>query len=362
MRSSHLSATQSSSWSAAASAQITHSFVSGKPCACPFCSWSLGQSASASSSRLLATGSVGRRLRTVCSGTQTLPQISFDDWWEVDPLLETRAMVFRTYRQTKPCFAAWGGVVAQVARSRQIMKKFFQQLRHDSAALAFSRWSAFVANQQIDKQKENMVYKRFKMFSQVQCLQLWRQAAATQAATRLRVKTIGFRIMNAGLNICFLTWAANVYICVKQRHITKRFVSLMTTGAMAECFDEWAALSIESIEKRKAESIMRSPPFWKPPRPQHMYNVTLWAMSQNTVCLTCLLCGSLTSSDDVHTTPTAGQSQLEFSIGSFTHLGKRTSSTGTFNTDHAPRRAAGAAGASARGVRGQSVLRSRRRR
>lgn len=362
MRSSHLGATQSSSWSAAASAQVTHSFVSGKPCACPFCSWSLGQSASASSSRLLATGTVTRRRRTVCSGTQTLPQTSFDDWWEVDPQLETRAMVFRTYRQTKPFFAAWRGVVAQVARSRQIMKKFFQQLRRDSVALAFSRWSAFVANEQIDKQKENMVYKRFKMFNQLQCLQLWRQAAATLAATRLRVKTIAFRIMNAGLNMCFLTWAANVYVLVKQRLITKRFVGLMTTGAMAECFAEWSALSIESVEKRKAESIMRLPPFWKPPRPQHMYNVTLWAMTQHTVCLTCRLSGSLTSSDDVHTPPAAGQSQLEFSIGSFTHLGKFASSTGTFTTDHTCRRTAGAAGASARGVRWQSVLRLRRHR
>ena len=93
-----------------------------------------------------------RKARTVSSGMQTVTEMNFDGWWEVDPILESRAMVFRTYRQTKPFFAAWVGVVAQVGRSRDIMKKFLRQLRNDIVALFFSRWSAFTEDQKKNKQ------------------------------------------------------------------------------------------------------------------------------------------------------------------------------------------------------------------
>jgi hypothetical protein len=247
--------------------------------------------------------------------------MNFDGWWEVDPALESRAMVFRTYRQTKPFFAAWVGAVAQVGRSRDIMRKFLQQLRNDSLGLAFAKWSAHTADQKQNKEKEDIVYKRFKFFNQLQCLKLWRKEAASQVCIRKQMRSIGFRIMNAGLNVCFLTWSFNVYVAVKQRSIMKRFVALMTKGAMDECFAAWSALTMHSVETRKMESIMRKPPFWKPPRLQYNYNLTLRLMTSCSVCLTARLYGLATSSDDANAPPSNGHAQLDFRIGTFTHLG-----------------------------------------
>jgi len=252
---------------------------------------------------------------------QTVTEMNFDDWWNVDPLLETRAMVFRTYRQTKPYFSAWVAAVVQTGRSRGIMKKFLQQLRDDSVALIFSAWSSYLTDQKANKQKEDIVYKRFKFFSQLQCLKLWHQEAASQVSVRKKMKGIGFRIMNAGLNVCFLTWAWNAYMIARQRGILNRFVNLMTKGALIACFEEWGALTSDNIEKRKQESIMRAPPYWKPPRSQYTYEVTLRLMSHQPVCLTARLYGAFTSSDDLQSPPCGGQMQLDFVVGSFTHLG-----------------------------------------
>lgn len=266
-------------------------------------------------------GGSRRKARTVSSGMQTVTEMNFDGWWEVDPILESRAMVFRTYRQTKPFFAAWVGVVAQVGRSRNIMKKFLQQLRNDVVALFFSKWSAFAEDHKKNKQKEDIVYKRFQCFSQLQCLKLWQQEAASQVRVRKQTRAIGFRLMNAGVNVCFLTWAANVYIISKQRSITKRFVALMTKGAMEEGFVAWSALTVHNVEARKTESIMRKPPFWKAPRSQYTYNVTLRLMSSQPVGLVARLYGTSTSSDDLQSPASGGQAQVQFSVHSFTHLG-----------------------------------------
>jgi hypothetical protein len=310
------SSTESGLWASAASTGThnTHVASAGKPCMCPFCAWNIG------GSKLI---SASRRPRTVSSGMQTMTQMNFDDWWEVDPQLEARAMVFRTYRQTKPFFRSWFGVVVQVGRSRAIMKKFFQQLKSDSVALSFSRWTEFVVNQKSERETEGMVYNRFKFFNQLQCLKLWRIEAAKQASTRKIVKTIGFRIMNASLNVCFLTWAFNVHLVARQREILQRFVLLMTHAALLDCFAAWSDLTTSNVEQRKQESIMRIPPYWKPPRSQHMYKVTVMLMSPQTVCVTARLYGALTSSDDVQGGPSHGQAQIDFSIACFTHLGKR---------------------------------------
>jgi hypothetical protein len=265
------------------------------------------------------------RPRTVSSGVQTVPQMNFDGWWEVDPQLEARAMVFRTYRQTKPFFAGWVSVVVRVGKSRAVMKSFFQQLQNDSVAISFSKWSAYVDIQKTERQKQDLGYKRFKFFSQLMCLKLWHEAAAAQASARKRVKAIGFRIMNAGLNVCFLTWAANVSIVVQQRGILHRFVALMTKAALADCFAEWSDVAKSTVEQRKLESIMRLPPYWKPPRPQHSYRVTLLLMSHNSVSIVARLYGANTSSDDMPSPASDGQAQLDFIISSFTHLGKRQS-------------------------------------
>ena len=301
----------------ALSSQNPHNGTSVGPCTCPFCSWSAGRSATSKLS------SSPRRPRTVSKGMQTVTEMNFDDWWNVDPQLEARAMVFRTYRQTKPYFAAWVGAVVQTGRSRAIMKNFLQQLRNDSVALTFSAWSTYVVDQKANKHKEDMVYTRFKFFNQLQCLKLWHQEAVTQVSLRKKIKSIGFRLLNAGLNICFLTWAANAYLIARQRGILNRFVTLMTKGAMASCFEEWASLTMDNIEKRKQESIMRAPPYWKAPRSQYMYTITLRLMSHQPVRLTARLYGASTSTDDVQSPPCGGQVQLDFALGSFTHLGKR---------------------------------------
>jgi hypothetical protein len=123
------------------------------------------------------------------------------------------------------------------------------------------------------------------------------------------------------LNICFLSWAANVYLISKQRSITKRFVALMTKGAMEECFVAWSALTMQNIEARKTESIMRKPPFWKAPRSQYTYNVTLRLMSSQPVGLVARLYGTSTSSDDLQSPTSGGQAQVQFALHSFTHLG-----------------------------------------
>jgi hypothetical protein len=254
---------------------------------------------------------------------QTVTEMNIDGWWDADqPALESRAMVFRTYRQTKPFFAAWVGAVVQVGRSRSIMKKFLQQMRNDAVALSFSKWSAFVDDQKQNRQKEDIVYRRFKCFSQLQCLKLWHQEAASMVRVRKQSRAIGFRLMNAGLNACFITWAANALIISKQRSIMKRFVALMTKGSMEESFAGWSALTMQNVEARKMESIMRTPPFWKPPRPQHTYNVTLRLMSSQPVCLIARLYGTSTCSDDTQSPACGGQAQTDFSVHSFTCLGK----------------------------------------
>ena len=323
MRTSRLSATEIplSATALDRTALSSHNLHNGTavvPCACPFCSW--GASRGFAVSKLLST--TRRKAATISSGMQTVTEMNFDGWWEVDPLLESRAMVFRTYRQTKPYFAAWVCAVVQVARSRDIMRKFLQQLRNDSLGLAFAKWSMYAEDQKKNKENEDIVYKRFKFFNQLQCLKLWRQEAASQISIRKQMKSIGFRIMNAGVNICFLTWAANAFVAVKQRSIMRRFVSLMTKGAMGDCFAAWSALTMQSVETRKTESIMRVPPYWKPPRMQYSYHMTLRLMTSCFVCVGARLYGALTSSDDAQAPPVSGHAPLEFILPSFTHLGE----------------------------------------
>ena len=322
MRAGRLSATElplrvTAPCFAVPSPHILHSSAPGMPCACAFCSWSADRGVAVS--RLL--GVTRRKAQTVSSGMQTVTEMNFDGWWEVDPLLENRALVFRTYRQSKPFFCAWVGVVVQVGKSRGIMKKFLQQLRNDAVALLFAKWSGFVDDQKKNKQKEDIVHLRFKCFSQLQCLRLWQQQAASQVRVRRQSRAIGFRLMNVGLNVCFLTWSANVYIITKQRSIMTRFVSLMTKGAMGECFAAWAELTAQNVETRQMESIMRKPPLWKPPRLQHAYKVTLRVMAGRSVSVSARLYGACTSSDDVPSPASGGNAQLEFSVGSFMSLG-----------------------------------------
>ena len=120
----------------ALSSQNPHNGTSVGPCTCPFCSWSAGRSATSKLS------SSPRRPRTVSKGMQTVTEMNFDDWWNVDPQLEARAMVFRTYRQTKPYFAAWIGAVVQTGRSRAIMKFFEREmiLLHSHIRLGPRTW------------------------------------------------------------------------------------------------------------------------------------------------------------------------------------------------------------------------------